>query len=594
MRERLRILGLSVRLARRAGPWRAALVITALLGVSLTYAAFGFFLKVAADAAGTGHFTKAALAGGGLTAYVVVAEALGRGGYLVRARLDDEIRHLFELELLDLTNSIPSIEAHEHAEFADTLAVVGKNAHMLTGVIWSSFEHLVFLVEATVIGAMLFAVHPVLLGLPLFGVFAVVANGRAERVQQRLMERVAQETRQAEHLFDVGTSATSGKELRVFGLSEAIEDRYDRLTRGVEREQARLQAASVVLQSLGWIAFGVGYAVAILFVVRLAGDGRATVGDVLLTITLAGHVQLSVLRVGALVGNLVGAFANASRVVWLQDFAAARLAAPSDHHVLVPSSLASGITFDHVSFSYPATDVPVLDDVTFAMPAGAVVAFVGENGAGKTTLVKLLCGLYDPTDGAVRADGTDIRRFGPDAWRAQVSGVFQDYQRPELSVLEAVGIGDIARVRDDAAVDTALDRAESKAVVDALPDGLRTLLGKQWEDGVDLSSGQWQRLAIARGFMQDVPLLLVLDEPTAALDPQTEHALFERYAAASKRLARGGITVLVSHRFSTVRMADLIVVVRDGRVAEHGSHAELMRRGGLYAELFELQAGSYR
>ena len=259
--------------------------------------------------------------------------------------------------------------------------------------------------------------------------------------------------------------------------------------------------------------------------------------------------------------------------------------------------LEQGIRLEHVSFAYPGTDRLVLDDVTLRLPAGAVVAVVGENGAGKSTLVKLLCKLYEPDGGQILLDGVPLRRIRPEEWRDRLAGAFQDFFRFEFRALQSVGVGDVPRVSDEPAVGTAVSRAGAGDVVSALVSGLATQLGPTWPEGVDVSFGQWQKLALARGFMRDDPLLLVLDEPTAALDAETEHALFERYAEAARRngdRASGRITVLVSHRFSTVRMADLIVVLDGSRVVEAGTHEELSARGGPYAELYGIQAASYR
>jgi ATP-binding cassette subfamily B protein len=224
-----------------------------------------------------------------------------------------------------------------------------------------------------------------------------------------------------------------------------------------------------------------------------------------------------------------------------------------------------------------------------------VVALVGENGAGKTTLVKLLARFYEPSAGRILADGVDIRYFEGKAWQARVSTAFQDFAQFELFARETVGVGQLSHVDDATAVETALARSGADGVIPALPDGLQTQLGRTWPGGVDLSGGQWQQLALGRAFMRQEPLLVIFDEPTAAIDAPTEHALFERFTEAARSGAsRGTVTLIISHRFSTVRMADLIVVMDKGSVREMGSHAELVRRGGLYAELYALQARAYR
>jgi ATP-binding cassette subfamily B protein len=261
----------------------------------------------------------------------------------------------------------------------------------------------------------------------------------------------------------------------------------------------------------------------------------------------------------------------------------------------VPARLRDGIVVRQVSFAYPGSGRAVLDRVSLRLPAGKVVALVGENGAGKTTVIKLLSGFYRPDSGQILVDGVDLAQLPPHEWRRRVSAAFQDFAQLEFTAGETVGVADLPRLDDPAAVGAALARAGATSVVDGLPQGLGTQLGTRWEGGVDLSGGQWQKLALARGLMRDDPLLVVFDEPTAALDAQTEHALFERFAAAARAgSAHGTVTLLVSHRFSTVRMADLIVVLDGGRVLESGSHAELMAAGGLYAELYRLQSRAYR
>jgi ATP-binding cassette subfamily B protein len=300
--------------------------------------------------------------------------------------------------------------------------------------------------------------------------------------------------------------------------------------------------------------------------------------------------------IGATVGEigfLRGVWMDGSRrLAWLEDYAAS-LVATADRPA--PDSLRHGIRLDRVSFAYPGTSRVVLDDLSLSLPAGSVVAIVGENGAGKTTLVKLLSKMYEPASGAIYVDETPLAHVHADQWRARMAGAFQDFFRFEFRARHTVGLGDLPRMDDEAAVVKAVDRAGAADVVSRLPSGLDTQLGQTWPGGVEVSFGQWQKLALARGFMRERPLLLVLDEPTAALDAETEHALFERYAAAARENgADGRVTVLVSHRFSTVRMAELIVVLDGARLVEVGTHDELMSKGGQYAQLYGIQAAAYR
>jgi ATP-binding cassette subfamily B protein len=300
------------------------------------------------------------------------------------------------------------------------------------------------------------------------------------------------------------------------------------------------------------------------------------------------------------IGFLRGIWIDGSRrLAWLEDYAASVVATADQP---APEQIRDGIRLEGVSFAYPGTERLVLDSVDLHLPAGVVVALVGENGAGKTTLVKLLCKLYEPTAGRILVDDAPLARMRANEWRERLAGAFQDFFRFELVARDSVGLGDVPHMKEEPAVVAAVERAGADDVVARLPAGLSTQLGPTWPGGVEVSFGQWQKLALARGFMRAAPLLLVLDEPTAALDAETEHALFERYAAAARGGARraengggvGGITILVSHRFSTVRMADLIVVLDGARVAQVGSHEELMAKGGPYAELYGIQAAAYR
>jgi len=287
-----------------------------------------------------------------------------------------------------------------------------------------------------------------------------------------------------------------------------------------------------------------------------------------------------------------------------------------------PEELKDGIRFEHVGFTYPGQETPVLSDVCLTLRAGSTVAIVGENGAGKSTLIKLLTGMYRPTSGRITVDGQDLAAIAPEQWRAATTGAFQDFVRFAMSLGDGVGAGDLPRIDEREVVLGAIRRAGAGEMVhddarDMVHDDARDMVqdsaGDMGQDGADgradlgldtllgpyvggraLSGGQWQRLALARGLMLDRPLLIVLDEPTASLDAPSEAALFASYREAAGSRDAGTITVLVSHRFGTVHMADQIVVVDAGQVAESGDHESLIRRGGTYAELFALQAAGYR
>jgi ATP-binding cassette, subfamily B, bacterial len=342
--------------------------------------------------------------------------------------------------------------------------------------------------------------------------------------------------------------------------------------------------------ALGWAIFGAAYVAAVVFVSSVL---KANAGDVLLVLAAGARLSFYVAATVGEIGFLRGIWLDGSRrLAWLEDYAAS-LVEHSD--APVPERLQEGIRFEHVSFAYPGTERLVLEDVNLHLKPGSVVAIVGENGAGKTTLVKLLCALYRPASGRILIDGVDLARMPPDTWRSRLSGAFQDFFKFEFQVRHSVGIGDVPRMDDLPAVAQAVDRAGAGGIVEHFASGLDTQLGPTWPGGAEISFGQWQKLALARGFMRDHPLLLVLDEPTAALDAETEHALFERYAAATREPgADSRITILVSHRFSTVRMADFIVVLDGAHIVESGTHEALLAQGARYAELYGIQAAAYR
>jgi ATP-binding cassette subfamily B protein len=344
----------------------------------------------------------------------------------------------------------------------------------------------------------------------------------------------------------------------------------------------------MIWHALAWAAFGAAYVGSIVFV---SAGLHASAGSVLLV--LAAGARLS-MYIGATIGEIAffrGFWVyGARRLVWLEQYATS-FTAKADRPA--PARLEQGIRLENVSFAYPGVGKLALENVSIDLPAGAVVAIVGENGAGKTTLVKLLAKMYEPTSGRILVDGVDLASIASDAWRERLAGAFQDFFKFELRMRQSVGVGDVPRIEERLAVTAAVARAGADDVVEKFDAGLETQLGPTWPGGVDVSFGQWQKIALARAFMRDEPLVLVLDEPTAALDSETEHALFERYAAATHS-SDGRITILVSHRFSTVRMADLIVVLDGARVVEVGSHNDLIARDGQYASLYGIQAAAYR
>ncbi|HZB32630.1 MAG TPA: ABC transporter ATP-binding protein, partial [Streptosporangiaceae bacterium] len=411
---------------------------------------------------------------------------------------------------------------------------------------------------------------------------------------ERRRERTAERRRRGRHVLELLTSAGAAKEIRIFGLQRYLPERSSRLWKETSAELWGGEVRGMAMQVAGQAIFALAYVGALILLVSRAINGQATLGDVVLVVALTGQINQQLSRVLGNVGSLQRMARAVGRYRWLRAEVEPDVAASGAVHD-PPERLEQGIELQNVSFSYPETSRPALADVNLSLRAGSVIGLVGENGSGKTTLVKLLTRLYLPEAGMILIDGKDLARMDNDAWRRRVSSGFQDFMRFEFVARESVGVGDLPRIDEGPAVQAALDRAGAQDLVSYLPSGLTTQLGKSYADGHELSGGQWQKVALGRAMMRENPLLLILDEPTASLDAHAEHMLFARYARQARRIAReqGGICILVSHRFSTVQIADQIVVMEDGKIAEIGTHSALMKRGGLYSDLYRLQKTGY-
>jgi len=416
---------------------------------------------------------------------------------------------------------------------------------------------------------------------------AFIAETRFSEQGFRLLTRRAPETRQINYLSRLLTEDTAAKEIKLFNLGSTLLKRYKTLFDKFFQEDKSLAVRRALVGfSLGLVAT-LGFYGSYAWIVWRTVQGMISLGDMTLYLSIFRQGQSTFQSILAGIGNIYeNNLFMAHYFEFLELKPQMQIAEPPKK---LTASLTRGIEFRGVGFRYPESDEWVLRGIDLKILPGEKIALVGHNGAGKTTLVKLLSRLYDPTEGAILIDGTDIRELDPLDLRQKIGVIFQDFVRYHLPVSENIGFGQIeAADRMDKIIDSAR-KSGADAMIGNLPQGYQTMLGRWFHGGHELSLGQWQRVALARAFMRDAEIL-VLDEPTASLDAQTEYEIFQHF----KELTDGKMAILISHRFSTVRMADRIVVIERGRVAENGSHEELLRREGIYARLFSMQAEGYR
>ena len=392
--------------------------------------------------------------------------------------------------------------------------------------------------------------------------------------------------REMEYLRVLGGSKESAKELKLFGLGRYLVDRFTNLAMRLHSETARLARRRLLSGSLLTLLGTFGYYGSYAFVIYETVTGRLSMGTLIL---LSGAIAAASSNLQMVFSTFSTIADQALFVGDLLDFFAVKPVVLSKPNALkVPRPIRQGFEFRNVSFAYP-NGRQVLHNVNFKLAPGERIALVGENGQGKTTIVKLLTRLYDPSAGKILLDGIDLREYDQDDLWSEIGVIFQDFMRYDLTATENIAMGRIEERNNQFRIRSAAKKSLAEEVIRKLPKGYEQQLGCRFDGGTDLSGGEWQKLALARAYLRQAQVL-ILDEPTASLDAKSEHEVFQRFA----ELTRGKMAMLISHRFSTVRMADRIFVLQDGRIAEEGPHDQLMQNGGRYAEMFELQAASYR
>jgi ATP-binding cassette subfamily B protein len=521
---------------------------------------------------------------------VLLTDALGRGVALLDSLLGDLFANVSSVRLMRHAAEL-DLDQFEDSTFYDKLERARRQTlsrSVLMSQVLAQGQDAVTLV---LLAAGLVAFQPWLLGLLLLAVVpAFLGESHFNERSYSLSHSWTPERRELDYLRQTGASDETAKEVKIFGLSEFLINRFETLS-----DQFYRQNKALALRRAGWgtvfAAVGAaGYYGAYLYIIGRAVQGSISIGQLTF---LAG----SFARLRGLLEGILSRFSQvADGALYLQDFfeffqIQPRIVGPALGQAVrpFPRPIRQGFTFEDVGFKYKNAEKWALRHLSFELHAGEKLALVGENGAGKTTLVKLLARLYDPSEGRILLDGHDLREYDPAELRQEIGVIFQDFVRFQLPAGQNLAVGRISERQNQTRIEQAAHQSLADTVIAKLPQGYDQMIGRRFNGGVDLSGGEWQKIALGRAYMREAQLL-ILDEPTAALDARAEYEVFERF----KELTQGKTAVLISHRFSTVRMADRILVVESGRVQEIGSHEELLAKGGRYAELFQLQAAGYR
>jgi ATP-binding cassette subfamily B protein len=577
----------------RAAPgWMSVVTVMLVLG-SIAGTCYPLGYRVLADGALAGSPGRAAegiaIVGGLLSiGWVLIAV-----GGIESMALSDRISVYRTAKLINLVSGVPGLEHLERPDYLTEVEALNAKRRQLAAAPRQLLSNVSSVVRIIALLVLLGTVSPWLLLLPVSAVPPLLCDRLAKKITRRSEDSMAHSRRLAGMISSLAADPNAAGEVRAYGLAGHLADEHHRLAEEINRRSTREAVMVLLVQGTGWLVYATMLMGAIAFVALRASDGAMSLGTVLMSVSLIRRSRNQLSSAASNSGAFIATLTTADRLFWLEDHAEkeAALAGRADP----PDRLNEGITLRQVGFGYPGTDRAVFEGFDIELPAGAIVAVVGENGSGKTTLAKLLLGMYRPDRGEILVDGVPLREIDPEQWRACCTAAFQDFSQFHLVAAESVGVADLPAMDDRPAAARALDRAGAGDLPGQLPDGLDTQVGTAFTGGHGLSGGQWQKLALGRALRREEPLLVVLDEPTASLDATAEHALFERYAQAAAEAAasKGAITLLVSHRFSTVQMADLIIFIEAGRAVETGNHEQLMAADGRYAELYNLQAAAY-
>jgi ATP-binding cassette subfamily B protein len=523
----------------------------------------------------------------------LVGEGLSRLSSLLESLLGDLFANRTSVQLMQHAATL-DLEQFENAEIYDKLERARRQTVGRIGLFTMLLATLQDLITLVSLSVALAVYVPWLLVLLIVAVVpSLLGETHFASLGYSLLYSWTPERRQLDYLRYIGASDISAKELKLFGLSDFLVGRYDRLSNEFYEANKALSVRRSVVSSLLAIVGTLGYYGAYAVIIYLTVIGyRSPAGPFTIGVLtfLAGSFRQSRDLIQRVLLSLAQVFEQA---LYLDDLFTFLDIEPSiklnPGARPVPVPIRTGFVFEGVGFKYPGSEQWAVRGLDFALAPGERIALVGENGAGKTTLVKLLARLYDPTEGRILLDGVDLKEYDLEGLRRNVGVIFQDFVRYDFLLRENIAVGNIGRIEDDPAIKTAAERSLADSVVRRVTGGYDQMLGKRFENGVDLSGGEWQKVALARAYMRDAQLL-ILDEPTAALDARAEYEVFLRFS----ELTKGRMAVLISHRFSTVRMADRILVLKAGELVEQGTHEALLKQGGLYAELFQLQAAGYR